>query len=269
MEFLETFINYITTNVVSVVISLAEGILVWVIGWKLAKFIVKIIRQSKSFKKLDDGVETFLGSIIEIVLKVMVILTVISVIGINLSASVTALASVGLTFGLAFQGALSNFAGGFIILVFKPFTVGDYIDTHSDSGTVESISIFHTKLKTPDNKVISIPNGTLSNTSVINYSAMPERRLDFTFGVEYGTDLDKVRNILFEIAKSQESIIIGRPIQCELNSFGDSQLNIILRFWVKSEDYWPTHFNVMKKVNEEFEKKGIVIPYQQIEVHSK
>ncbi len=269
MDFFEGFVSFLTTNVVSIVITLAKGVLVWVIGWRLAKFIVKVIKQSKGFKKLDDGVETFLGSIIEISLKVMVILTVISVLGINLSASVTALASVGLTFGLAFQGALSNFAGGFIILVFKPFRVGDYIDTHTDSGTVESITIFHTKLCTPDNKVISIPNGTLSNESVINYSAMPERRLDFTFGVEYGEDIEKVRYLLVNIAKSQKTVLEGKPVQCELNAFGDSQLCMILRVWVKREDYWDTHFNIMKQVKEEFEKNGIVVPYRQIDIHTK
>lgn len=269
MEFFDSLTNFLATSVASVVITLIKGALVWVIGWKLAKFIVRIIKRSKGFQKLDDGVESFLGSIIDIVLKSIVIMTVISVLGINLSAAVTALASVGLTFGLAFQGALSNFAGGFIILVFKPFKVGDYIDTHTDSGTVTSISIFHTKLCTPDNKVIAIPNGALSNSSVINYSAMPERRIDFQFGIEYGTDIEKVKQILVDIAESQDTLLLEKPVQCELNSFGESQLVIILRFWVKSGDYWTTHFNVMKQVNSAFAENGIVIPFKQIDVHTK
>ena len=262
-------LNTILTHTVSIVLSLAKGALVFVIGWKLAKFIVKAIRKSKAFQRLDDGIETFLGSVIEILLKAIVILSVISVLGVNLSAAVTALASVGLTFGLAFQGALSNFAGGFIILVFKPFKVGDYIDTHTDSGTVVSITIFHTKLCTPDNKLISIPNGTLSNESVINYSAMPERRVDFQFAVEYGEDIEFIKDVLKNVAKAQPTLIVGKPIQCELNTFGESEINLILRFWVKSEDYWTAYFNVMKEVNEVFAEHGIVRPYRQIDLHTK
>ena len=192
MDFMESMLSNLSGQIVAIVIALIKGTLVWCIGWKLAKFITKLIKRSRAFSRLDAGVATFIGSIIEIVLKTVVVFSVISVLGVNLSAAVTALASVGLTFGLAFQGALSNFAGGFIILVFKPFKVGDYIDTHSDSGTVESIAIFHTKLRTPDNKVISIPNGTLSGSSIINYSALPERRVDFSFCVEYGSDIYKV-----------------------------------------------------------------------------
>ncbi len=266
---LQNVLNYLITGTVSVVIALVKGAVVFAVGWKLVNFIAKAIKKSKAFKRLDDGIETFLGSVIEIVLKAVVILTVISVLGVNLSAAVTALASVGLTFGLAFQGALSNFAGGFIILVFKPFKVGDYIDTHTDSGTVVSITIFHTKLCTPDNKVISIPNGTLSGSSVINYSAMPERRVDFQFAVEFGEDIEFVKAVLKTVALSQPTIIAGKGVQCELNTFGDSELNIILRMWVKSEDYWQTYFKVMKEVNEAFSENGIVVPYKQIDVHNK
>ncbi len=269
MESFESILSYILTHAVSIIITLVKGVLVFTIGWKLAKLIVNIIKNSKAFQRLDDGIETFLGSVIEIVLKAIVILTVISVLGVNLSAAVTALASVGLTFGLAFQGALSNFAGGFIILVFKPFKVGDYIDTHTDSGTVQEITIFHTKLCTPDNKVISVPNGSLSNSSVINYSAMPERRLDFNFAVEFGEDIEKVKAVLTDVAKAQDTLVIGKPIQCELNTVGESQLNVILRIWVKREDYWPTHFKVMKEVNEAFAANGIVTPYKQIDIHTK
>ena len=189
--------------------------------------------------------------------------------GINLSAAVTALASVGLTFGLAFQGALSNFAGGFIILVFRPFKVGDYIDTHTDSGTVESIAIFHTRLRTPDNKLISVPNGALSNASIVNYSALPTRRLDFSFRVDYGSDINKVKEVLVGIAESQDALIKDQGIVCKINSFDNSAINIILRFWVNKEDYWDTYFSVNEQVNEAFGEQGIVVPYQQIHVQTK
>ena len=269
IQFLREMVEYLSMHLVSIVFTIIKGGLVWLIGWRLAKFIVKLIRNSKSFQRLDDGIETFLGSLIDILLKVAVILSVIAVLGINLSAAVTALASVGLTFGLAFQGALSNFAGGFIILVFKPFKVGDYIDTHSDSGTVESIAIFHTRLRTPDNKMISIPNGALSNASIINYSALPERRLDFNINVDYNSDLMLVKQTLTEIAEAQPTRIEDKPIVCELNSFGDSSLDFVLRFWVKSSDYWPTRFKVNGEINQTFREKGIVIPFPQLDVHQK
>ncbi len=269
MTLIKDMLDYLSMHLVSIIFTIIKGGVVFFVGWKLAKIIVKLIRNSKGFQRLDDGIETFLGSLIEILLKVTVILTVIAVLGINLSAAVTALASVGLTFGLAFQGALSNFAGGFIILVFKPFKVGDYIDTHTDSGTVESIAIFHTRLCTPDNKVICIPNGTLSNASVINYSMLPERRLDFTLGVAYESDLRLVKETLLEIANSQETLLRDKPITCELGSFGDSAINMVLRIWVKSSDYWTTCFKMNQEINDAFNEKGIVIAYPQLDVHTK
>ena len=264
MDYIQSVVDYLLTHLVSVVISLVKGGLVFFIGWKLAKWIVKIIKRSKTFQRLDDGIETFVASFIEIILKALVIVSVVAIMGVNLSAGVTALASVGLTFGLAFQGALSNFAGGFIILVFRPFKVGDYIDTHSDSGTVESIAIFHTKLRTPDNKIISVPNGTLSNASIINYSEMSTRRVDFTFAVDYDTDVEKAKSILENIARSQSTLLADQPIVCKIASFGDNSINLILRFWVNSGDYWDTTFAVNEQVNREFHENGIVIPFPQI-----
>ena len=269
MEIIQNILDYLLTNAVSIVLALLKGGIVLFIGWKLAKWVSNFVRKSKAFKKLEGGVASFVGSLIEIILKIIVVISVVSILGINLSAAVTALASCGLTLGLAFQGALSNLAGGFIILVFKPFKVGDYIDTHTDSGEVVSIAIFHTKLRTVDNKIISIPNGSLSNASVINYSALPERRVDFQFGVEYGSDILKVKNILTEIANSQPTKLADKDVECMLGSFGDSQINIILRIWVKTEDYWVTYFNINEQVNEAFGKNGIVVPFPQVNVHTK
>lgn len=269
MDYLQNIIDYLLTHLVGIVIALVKGGLVFFIGWKLAKWIVKVIKRSKAFQRLDDGIESFVASFIEIILKALVIVSVIAIMGVNLSAGVTALASVGLTFGLAFQGALSNFAGGFIILVFRPFKVGDYIDTHTDSGTVESIAIFHTKLRTPDNKIISVPNGALSNASIINYSEMPTRRVDFTFGVDYDTDIAKAKEILENIAKSQSTLLADQPIVCQVASFGDNSINLILRFWVNSGDYWNTTFDVNEQVNAAFHENGIVIPYPQITLSSR
>ena len=269
MEYLQSAIDYFMTNLVGIVLALVKGGIVFIVGWKLAKWLVKMLKKSKTFQKLDDGVETFVASIIEILLKIIVVVTVVSIMGINLSAAVTALASVGLTFGLAFQGALSNLAGGFIILVFRPFKVGDYIDTHSDSGTVEAIAIFHTRLRTPDNKVVFVPNGTLTNAAIINYSEMDTRRVDFTFGVDYDTDIKKAKEILLDIASKQPTLLGDQPIVCEIGSLGDSAINIILRFWVKSADYWNTTFAVNEQVNEAFRENGISIPFPQITISNR
>ena len=269
MEYFESIVDYLLTHLVGVVLSLAKGAIVFFIGWKLAKWIVKVIKRSKAFQKLDDGLETFVASFIEIILKALVIVSVVAIMGVNLSAGVTALASVGLTFGLAFQGALSNFAGGFIILVFRPFKVGDYIDTHADSGTVESIAIFHTKLRTPDNKIVSIPNGTLSNTAIVNYSEKDTRRVDFAFVVDYDTDVAKAKEILEIIANSQPTLLADQPVVCKVSALDNTGVKLILRFWVKSGDYWDTTFAVNEQVNRIFRENGIVIPYPQVTLSSR
>lgn len=269
MEFITSLLNYLMTNVVGILVALIKGGIVLIVGWKLAKWIVGVIKKSKGFQKLDDGVESFVASLIEILLKAIVIMSVVSIMGINLSAAVTALASVGLTFGLAFQGALANFAGGFIILVFRPFKVGDYIDTHTDSGTVESIAIFHTRLRTPDNKIISVPNGALSNASIINYSALPTRRVDFKFSVDYDTDVSKAKLILETIAKGQSTTLKDQPIVCKVSALSDSSIDLVLRFWVNVQDYWDTYFEVNEKVNEAFREFGVVIPFKQITVSNR
>lgn len=269
MDYIEEAVAYILPHLVSLMFTLVKGGLVLFIGLRIGKWIVKLIKKSRGFSRLDDGVQTFLISIIDILIKIVVVVTAITILGINLSAAVTALASCGLTLGLAFQGALSNFAGGFIILVFRPFKVGDFIDTHVDMGTVEAISIFHTKLRTPDNKLISVPNGSLSNSSVINYSALPVRRVDFEFRVAYDSDIKKVKEILAEIGTNMPTRMADRPCECMLGSFGESHINVLMRIWVKSSDYWPTKFEVNELVKAAFEENGIIIPFPQIDVHSK
>ena len=267
MEFIQNVIEYLLSHIVSITFALVKGGLVFILGWKAAKWLVRIIKRSSPLKKLDDGIQTFLGSFIEIMLKALVVVSVVSVMGVNLSAGVTALASVGLTFGLAFQGALSNFAGGFIILVFKPFKVGDWIDAAGVSGGVKEIQIFNTLLTTGDNKIIIVPNAKLSNDMVVNYSKGGTRRVDWTFTISYGDDYDKAKAVLAQFMSEDKRIKQDPAPFVALNNLADSAVEIVARAWVDGGDYWDVYFGMNERVYKEFGKNGLSFPFPQMDVH--
>ena len=188
-------------------------------------------------------------------------------LGIETTAIAAAIASAGLAIGLAMQGSLSNFAGGIMILIFKPFSIGDFIDNGTHSGTVTDIGIFYTTLETVDNKVVTIPNGALSNQSVTDYSAKEIRRLDLTFSVSYDSDIDLVKSTLKELAFAHELVMKEPEPFVRLGEQGDSALVFYLRVWVKSSDYWTVNFDMMEASKKIFDKRGISIPYPQMDVH--
>ena len=189
------------------------------------------------------------------------------IIGIPSASFIALLGTAGVAIGLALQGAFSNFAGGVMILIFRPFKVGDYIDASGLSGTVNDISIFYTVLKTPDNKHITIPNGTLMNSSVTNYSAEETRRLDIDFSVSYDSDIEKVKSLILEKANSHSAVLQDPVPFCRLTSQSDSALVFTLRVWCNSGDYWDAKFDLNESIKKAFDENGIVIPYQQLDVH--
>ena len=189
------------------------------------------------------------------------------ILGIPTTSFVTALASCGVAIGLALQGALGNLAGGIMILVFKPFRVGDYITTASSSGTVSNITIMYTMLKTPDNKVITIPNGTLTNSVIENYSASDERRVDLVFTTSYDCDIDKVKTVLLDAVKKHERILKNPEPFARLTKHGDSALEYTVRVWCKAADYWDVNFDLIETVKKDFDANGISIPYPQMDIH--
>ena len=207
-------------------------------------------------------------SIVNITLLVLLFLAVIGKLGIELTSFAALLASAGVAIGMALSGNLSNFAGGVIILIFRPYKVGDYIEASTGaSGTVTDIQIFHTVLTTPDNKIVFAPNGNMSGAVVTNYSRKETRRLDFTFCVEYGTDFQLVRDTLMSIIEKDSRILREPAPFIELSALADSSVNIIVRVWVNASDYWGVNFDMNKNVYATFNEKGISFPFPQLTVH--
>lgn len=257
--------NWIAEKIISVLIAL---VCLW-IGIRLSKWIMKLIRRSFEKSKIDPTVSSFLLSIIHILLYVLVFITAVSIMGIQVTSFVTLLGTAGVTIGLALQGSLSNFAGGVLILLLKPFVIGDYIreDTHNNEGTVISIDIFYTRLRTFDGKVVVIPNGTLSNTSLTNLTKQEKRRLDLTIPVEYSVDVRKVKTIMENVVTHEPLVLQNEPKDFVLDDFADSSMTMIVHVWVKTDDYWQAKWNVMENMKYAFDEAGITIPFPQMDVH--
>ncbi len=250
-------------------ISVLVALIVLFIGIRLTKWIMKLVQKSFKKSKIDPTVSSFLLSIIQIVLYVVVFITVVSIMGIQVTSFVTLLGTAGVTIGLALQGSLSNFAGGVLILVLKPFVIGDYIreDTHMNEGMVISIDIFYTRLQTYDGKMVVIPNGTLSNTSLTNLTKQEKRRLDLMIPVEYGIDLRKVKEVMEEVIANEILILQEEPKDIVLDAFADSSMTMVIHAWVKTDDYWQAKWNVMEGVKNAFDEAGIAIPFKKVDVH--
>lgn len=245
------------------------AILIFVIGRfvirQINRLFLKIIRQ----RKLEISVETFLRSLLSILLNLILAFAIISRLGIETTSFAALLASAGVAVGMALSGNLSNFAGGLIILVFKPFKVGDYIDTSSAdvSGTVKEIQIFHTVLATLDNKIIYVPNGVLSSNAIINYSKQNMRRAEWVIGVEYGEDVDKVKKVIESLIEADTRILKDPAPLIALKALSASSVDIVVRAWTKSEDYWNVYFDMNKNIYDTFNRAGIGFPFPQLTVH--
>ncbi|MBQ7225509.1 MAG: mechanosensitive ion channel [Clostridia bacterium] len=258
---------FISQPVISIVVRILAAFLILLIGLKIAKFIANRYEKSKAAAKLNKTVRNFLKNVIKIVLYVAVVLCALIVLGFELSVFSAALASVGVTVGLALQGGLSNIAGGVMVVAFKPFELGDYVEAAGVSGTVTDIGIFYTTLTTPDNKKVVVPNGTISNTVVTNYSTHETRRIDFDFTISYNASIDDAKRVLMACAKSDERILSDPAPAVMITSHGESAVGIRLRVWVKNSDYWDVNFAMQELVKRTFDDKGIEIPYNQLDVH--
>ena len=250
-------------------IKLLAAIIVLVVGIKLAGWIVKKLGKSKGFERLDTSVGHFLLSAVKILLYIVIVITAAGIIGIPATSFITVLASAGVAIGLALQGSLANIAGSIMILFFRPFKIGDYIEGNGVSGTVEDINLFYTVINTPDNKTITCPNGALSNGNIINYSTKDTRRVDLTFSVAYDSDIEKVKGIILAIINSEECVIKELEPFVALSAHNESSLDFVVRAWCKSADYWTLYFDLLEKVKKAFDVAGIEIPYPQMDVHVK
>ena len=254
-------------------VTLGERVLaalvIFIVGKYIIKWINRLFAKVLENRKVEAGVQTFLRSMVNILMIIMLALAVIGRLGIELTGFAALLASAGVAVGMALSGNLQNLAGGLIILVFRPYKVGDYIESGTGaSGTVQEIQIFHTVLVTPDNKVVYAPNGVMSNALCTNYSHKEERRVDFTFSFEYGEDFEKVRAVLLKVIAADSRILTTPEPFIELGAMADSSVNVTVRVWVKAADYWNVFFSMNKEVYATFNKEGINIPYPQMVVHN-
>jgi len=245
------------------------AILVLIIGTKLIKVIKKRIQKGNGYAKLEPTFRSFMDSLIGILMYVLLFVIIASIVGIPMASMVAAVGAAGLAVGLALQGSLSNIASGFIICVFKPFVVGDFINVAGFSGTVESISIFYTTLRTPDNQRVTLPNSTVSGSAITDVSAFDTRRVDFNFSVSYSADIDKVRSILSGIAAGHSLVLKDPAPVVMLSEHGASAIVFTVRVWTETANYWTVNFDIIETVKKEFDKQGIEIPFNQLDVHVK
>ena len=244
------------------------ALIIFIIGKILVNWANKLFAKMLEKRKVEPSIQSFLKSIVNITLLVLLFLAVIGKLGIELTSFAALLASAGVAVGMALSGNLSNFAGGVIILVFRPYKVGDYIEASTGAaGTVTDIQIFHTVLTTPDNKVVFAPNGAMSGAVVTNYSRKDTRRVDFLFGVEYGTDFNQAKSIIMEVINKDSRILKDPAPFVELSALADSSVNITVRVWVNAADYWGVNFDMNKNVYATFNEKGISFPFPQLTVH--
>ncbi|KUO51188.1 MAG: mechanosensitive ion channel protein MscS [Desulfitibacter sp. BRH_c19] len=260
-------IEIIYEKLISYGASLLLALLFLIVGLKIIKMLVNTI--SKRFEKIeiDQALKPFLVSIVKVSLQILLVISIASMIGIEMTSFIAVIGAGAFAVGLALQGSLANFAGGVLILLLKPFKVGDYIEVVGYSGTVKEIQIFHTILNTPDNKRVIIPNANLSNSSTLNYSSNPTRRVDFTFGVGYQDDIKKVKMVLRKIAENNPLVLKDPPVQIVLGEHGDNAVIFYMRLWCEKDDYWSIYFDILEAAKHEFDKEGINIPYPQMDIH--
>ena len=267
MEKFDIYLNKLTELAVAYAPKLLLAILTLVIGLWVIKRVTRVFTKSLENRKIDDSLKPFLRSMVSIILKTLLVISILGMVGIEMTSFIAILGAAGLALGLALSGTLQNFAGGVMILIFKPFKVGDYIEAQGYSGSVKEIQIFNTILNTPDNRIIIIPNGGLSTGSVVNYSTMDTRRVDFTFGIGYDDDIDKAKQTIQSLIDADERILKDPEPFIAVSALADSSVNFAVRTWVKSGDYWPLFFDMNEKVKKEFDKQNIGIPFPQTDVH--
>lgn len=264
---MENFLNTLWGYCVSYGGKILLAAIVLLVGFWLTKLFVGKMKKGKLAEKMDHTVASFFFNFVGIALKVIIVISAIGILGVPMASVITVLATAGAAVGLAMQGSLSNLAGGIMLVIFKPFRVGDYIETQGVSGTVEEISIMYTVLTTPDNKNITLPNGTLMNSTITNYSTKDLRRVDLTFSVAYDSDIDRVREVLSSIASAHPLVLKDPEMMIALSEQSESSLDFVLRVWTKKDDYWTVYFDLNEAVKKAFDKTGIEIPFPQMDVH--
>jgi len=247
--------------------KLLGAIVVLIIGGWIIKGITRAFGKMMDKSKMDDSLKPFLKGLVGMLLKVMLFISALGMLGIEMTSFIAILGAVGLAVGMALSGTLQNFAGGVMILIFKPFKIGDFIEAQGYMGTVKEIQIFNTIVTTPDNKTIIIPNGGLSTSSMINYSTEEERRVDWTIGIAYGDDVDKAKVVIKKLCDADSRILKNPEVFIAVSELADSSVNFAVRAWVKAPDYWGVFFDLNENVYKTFGQEGLNIPFPQMDVH--
>lgn len=264
-KILDNIWNWLITEGIKVIL----GLIALFVLFKLINIITRKLEKALSKNKVDKTVTITVISIMRKVLKILLIVVFLTFIGIETSSISAVIASIGLTVGLSLQGSLSNLAGGIILLVLRPFKIGDFIECNDGSGTVEKIELFFTYIVTPDNKVIMVPNSTLSNGKIINYNAKKTRRLDLMFSIDYNVDFKKAKLIILNCIKESNLYLVEPEPFVKVKAHGASSIDIVVRVWVKSKDYWDLNFYLQEAIKEAFDNNNISIPFPQMDVHIK
>lgn len=263
LDYLEKILN----GIVGFLPTLLLAILIYIVGFFVNKAILKLFAKGTEKSRIDQTVRKFLSSVIKIIITALVLIIVLTVLGIPMTSIITVLGTAGVAVGLALKDSLANVAGGVILLINQNIKVGNYVEIGAYSGTVEEISILYTKLSTPDNKDVYIPNGVAATSAITNYSSEGSRRVDLVFGISYENDHRKAVEAITDVVKSH-SLVLDDPVPfVRLSELGASSLNITVRVWTKSEDYWTVYFDLIEQVKEKFDRENIVIPYNQLDVH--
>ena len=262
---LDTIVNWALNTGIKLIIA----VILLFISFKIINWIGKKIEKSPEKGKMDKTIAKVLAYIFKLGMKIVVAICLVGYVGIDTSGLAALVTSFGVCIGLAVNGAVSNLAGGVVIILTRPFRVDDFIEAQGHSGVVEDIHITCTRVRTGDNKVVYIPNGPLSSGTIVNYSEKSTRRVDFTFSIGYGDDFEKAKKIITDICSAHELVLKDQPIFVRVAAHGASSIDLVTRVWVNSGDYWTVNFDILEAVKTAFDKEGIEIPFNQLDVHVK
>lgn len=267
LDILTTWIDSNQNLIIEYVTKFITALVIFFVGKLLANIINKGTKKILTMKSVDSAVISFISSIVYGIVVAVAFIVAISHLGFNTTSLVAIIGAAGLAIGLALQGSLSNFASGILLISLKPFKSGDFVEVSGTAGIVESIHIFSTQLRTPDNKTVIVPNGSITNSSITNYSTKPTRRIDLIIGVSYDADLAKTKEILLTTTQNTTGILTNEEITVGVSELAESSVNLVVRPWVKTSDYWPVYFELLEKIKIALDEANIEIPYPQLSLH--
>ena len=260
---MSTVSHYVTLYGVKIIVAL----IIFFVGKMIARWVGRLTQTAMIKKQVDPALQHFVSSLVYYGLLVFVVIAAMAQVGIQTASFIAVVGAAGLAIGLALQGALANFAAGFLILLLRPFRIGDYVEIAGTAGTVDKIMIFNTELTTPDNKKIIIPNGRITADNITNYSANDTRRVDLVMGISYGDDIDKAKQVINEVLAADERVLKEPEPTVKVAQLADSSVNIIVRPWAKTADYWGLYWDLTENLKKRFDQEGITIPFPQRELH--